>query len=40
MVKKQDTTLPVLTHILGLLTGFIGPLIILLAAQDKNSKNH
>lgn len=40
MVKKQDTTLPVLTHILGLLTGFLGPLIILLAVEDKNAKDH
>jgi hypothetical protein len=40
MPKKQDTTLPVLTHILGLFTGFLGPLIILLVTQDKNSKNH
>jgi len=38
--KKQDNTLPVLTHILGLLTSFIGPLIVLLATEDKNSKKH
>ncbi|NQV91144.1 DUF4870 domain-containing protein [Candidatus Woesearchaeota archaeon] len=40
MTKKNDTTLPVLTHILSWLTGFLGPLIILLATKDKNAKNH
>lgn len=45
MVKKggkQDRTLSILAHILGLFTGFVGPLIILLASKDaetqKNSK--
>ena len=40
MSKKNDTTLPVLTHILGWLTGFLGPLIILVATEDNNAKNH
>ncbi len=40
MAKKVDTTMPILTHILGLLTGFLGPLIILLAVDDNNAKNH
>ena len=40
MAKQQDTTLPVLAHILGLITGFLGPLIILLAADDEVSKNN
>ncbi len=39
-MAKEDTTLPVLAHVLALFTGFIGPLIILLVAKDKNSSNH
>ena|SRR3989344_6386681 len=38
--KKEDTTLPLLTHILGILTGFIGALIILLATNDEYAKKH
>lgn len=38
--KSNDNTLPILTHILGLFTWFIGPLIVLLASEDKNAKNH
>ena len=38
--NKQDTTLPVLTHILGLIAGFIGPLIILLVSKKDYEKNH
>lgn len=37
---KQDNTLPILTHILGLLTGFLGPLIVLLASENKQVKKH
>ncbi len=40
MRKRQDNTLPVLTHILGWFTGFLGPLIVLLASDDKYVKNH
>ena len=40
MAKKNDTTMPVLTHILAWVTGFLGPLIILLATEDTNAKNH
>ncbi len=40
MAKKQDNTLPIITHIIGYFTSFIGPLIILIAAEDKNAKNH
>ena len=40
MVGKKDYTLPILAHVLGWLTSFIGPLIILLASKDKNSKLH
>jgi uncharacterized protein len=36
----KDNTLKILTHILGLITGFIGPLIILLASEDKHDKEH
>ena len=39
-MAKRDNTLPILTHILGLFTGFLGPLIILLASKDKNTKSH
>ena len=38
--NKQDTTLPILAHILGLFTGFIGPLIILLVSKKKYEKDH
>jgi len=40
MAKHKDQTLPVLTHILGWLTSFVGPLIILLTARDKDLKKH
>ena len=40
MSKKQDTTMPVLAHILGLVTGFIGPLIILLISKKNYEKDH
>ena len=40
MPKKQDNTLPVLTHIIGYFTSFIGPLIILLVAEETHAKNH
>ena len=39
-MAKKDNTLKILTHILGLFTSFIGPLIILLSSEDKNEKNH
>jgi uncharacterized Tic20 family protein len=39
-MAEQDNTLPILAHVLGILVGFIGPLIILLVAQDDNSRNH
>lgn len=35
-----DRSLPVLAHILALLTGFIGPLIVLLATQDAEARAH
>lgn len=37
---RVDTTLPILTHILGILTGFIGALIVLLATNDEATKKH
>src|SRR3989338_11085306 len=38
--KKEDTALPLLTHILGIFTGFIGALIILLVTNDEYAKKH
>ena len=38
--KKQDNNIPTLVHILGLFTGFLGPLIILLVSKEKIDKNH
>jgi len=38
--KSSDNTLSVITHLLGLFTGFIGALIVLLASNDKKNKNH
>jgi len=38
--KLHDPILDVMTHILGLLTGFLAPLIILLAEKDKMTKQH
>ena len=39
-MAKQNNTLPILTHLLGLLTGFLGPLILLLASENKQAKKH
>ena len=39
-MAKRDNTLPILTHLLGLFTGFLGPLIILLVSKDKYTKSH
>jgi|SRR3989338_2694695 len=36
----KDNTIPVLTHILGLFTGFMGPLIVLLVTKDAYAKKH
>ncbi|MFW6383023.1 MAG: DUF4870 domain-containing protein [Nanoarchaeota archaeon] len=36
----KDNTLKILTHILGLLTGFLGPLIIFLVTEKKEEKEH
>lgn len=38
--QKSDDTLPILVHILGLLTGFLGPLIVLLVPSEENAKKH
>lgn len=41
MADQNDTTLPVLTHILGLFTGFLGPLVVFfISADDDNAKAH
>lgn len=39
-MAKQSNILPILTHILGLFTGFLGPLILLLASEDALTKKH
>jgi len=39
-MPKKDNSLPILTHILGLITGFLGPLIIFLATKNKETKKH
>lgn len=38
--KTQDNTLPILIHILGLLTGFLAPLIIYFVTKEEYVKNH
>lgn len=38
--KNQDNVLGILSHLLGLFTGFLGPLVILLASEDKKGKKH
>lgn len=40
VAKHKNNTLPVLTHILGLFTGWLAPLIILLVASEEPVKNH
>jgi len=40
MVKNQDKTLGILTHVLAIFTGFIAPLIIYLIAKDKFTKDN
>ena len=39
-MANDTKTLAVLTHVLGIITGFIGPLVMLLACQDKEVKKH
>lgn len=39
-MTKEDKTLEILAHILGILTGFIGPLIIFLSSENKKVKQH
>ena len=36
----KDNTLPIVAHVLGLLTSWLGPLIILLAADAEKDKQH
>ncbi len=38
--NSDDNSLKVLTHILALLSGFIAPLIILLAVKEEDVKEH
>ncbi|QQG39001.1 MAG: DUF4870 domain-containing protein [Candidatus Woesearchaeota archaeon] len=40
MVKSDNTTLLILTHVFGLFASFIGPLIVLNSSKDKEVKNH
>lgn len=40
MAKKEDKTLLILTHILGMIVGFLAPLIILLVSDNKDVKRH
>jgi len=37
---KNENLIPILTHLLGILVGFLGPLVVLLATKDTNAKNH
>ena len=37
---REHDGLCILAHVLGLFTGFLGPLIMLLASNEKNVKNH
>jgi uncharacterized Tic20 family protein len=40
-MSKEDTkTMSILAHVLGIFTGFIGPLIIYLVTTDKTAKIH
>ncbi len=38
--KLEKNILAIIAHVLGLLTGFIGPLIIYLVAEDDYAKKH
>ncbi len=38
--QKSENTLGILAHLLGLFTGFIGPLIMFFAAEEKEAKKH
>ncbi len=38
--SEQDTTMAVLAHVLALITGFLGPLIIYLIADDEFTKEN
>ena len=39
-MQEKDNSLSVITHILGLIVGFLGPLIILLVTKDEEVKKH
>lgn len=39
MVKNDDYTMGVLAHVLGLVSGFVGPLIIYLVGREKEDLN-
>ncbi len=37
---KNENLIPIITHLLGIFVGFLGPLVVLLATKDTNAKNH
>ncbi len=39
MTTNNDKTMGVLSHVLGIFTGFIGPLVIYLVAKDEFNKS-
>lgn len=39
-MKDQDKTLAILAHVLGIFTGFIGALVVLIASKNKIVKQH
>jgi len=38
--RNKDNTMAVLTHLLGIFVGFLGPLIVLLVTKETTVKNH
>ncbi|HDP73978.1 MAG TPA: DUF4870 domain-containing protein, partial [Candidatus Woesearchaeota archaeon] len=38
--NSDERIFGILSHVLGIFTGFIGPLIIMLVAKDKMARNH
>ena len=39
-MNESNKTLAIINHVLGIFTGFLGPLIILLVSSDKTVKLH
>ena len=40
MKNSNEKEISILAHILGLITGFIGPLIMIFTTENKDVKNH